>query len=155
MNRYRVLAISLACLGLPFAVSQARAQKGAEAAGPAQPRQAAALPAEDQAARVFKALDSDGNGTLTLAEFRAGWQQLQRVESQVRLRQQFSVVDLDRSGSVEAGEYAQLRLVRHLGEQAPPLSRFDADGDGKLGFEEYARLVQALVQRETGKDGAE
>jgi hypothetical protein len=47
-------------------------------------------------------------------------------------------------------------LVKNAGKAAPPLARFDADGDGKLEFAEYVRLVETLApQQQARKDGSQ
>ena len=125
---------------------------------PAQAQQAsakpAATPAADPAAEAFKAWDKDHNGALSLPEFRAGWQQVQRVaETQARLRHQFSTVDVNKNGAIDPGEYGGLLLVKNAGKAAPQMSTFDANKDGKLGFGEYVRLVQTLAPQEA-KDAA-
>lgn len=147
MNRACPNPAALACLLLALAAPAAGAQ---QAAGPSVP----VLHEPDPAERMFRAMDTDRNGELSLAEFRAGWQRLQQLEGAARLRRQFAAVDLDRSGVIEAGEYARLRLIKSLGAKAPPLSRFDGDGDGALGLEEYARLVRELAQAGAAQDGS-
>lgn len=137
----------LACVALAAAPLDALAQARPAAERPA----AAVMPQPEPAERMFKAIDADGDGQLSLAEFRNGWMRLQRSEAQVRMRQQFASVDTDHSGAIEAGEYANLRLVRSAGAKAPPLARFDADGDGKLQFGEYVALVQGLASAGAGQ----
>ena len=88
-------------------------------------------------------------------EFRAGWQQVQRVaETQARLRQQFAAVDTNRNGAIDPGEYGSLVLVKQAGKNAPQMSTFDGNRDGKLGFGEYVKLVQALAPKEPAKAAA-
>lgn len=112
----------------------------------------AARAAADPAGDAFKAWDTDRNGSLSPAEFRAGWQQMQRLRQvQARLHQQFTLVDADKSGALEPGEYAGLMLVRNAGKSAPPLARFDANANGKLEFAEYLRLVDALAPAQAAK----
>lgn len=113
-----------------------------------------ARPAADPAAEAFTAWDKDRNGSLSLPEFRAGWQQAQRVaDTQARLRHQFGVVDANKNGAIDPGEYSGLLLVKNAGKSAPQMSTFDANRDGKLGFAEYVKLVQTLAPQEA-KDAA-
>ena len=143
MTRYRPLLLAIL-----FAASAPQAL--AQAAKPA----TQAKPAADPAADAFKAWDKDHNGALSLPEFRAGWQQVQRVaETQARLRHQFSTVDVNKNGAIDPGEYGGLLLVKNAGKAAPQMSTFDANKDGKLGFGEYVRLVQTLAPQEA-KDAA-
>jgi hypothetical protein len=139
MNRPRIL---VAVLLVATPVAQAWAQ-----AAPA------AAPAADPAAAAFKAWDKDRDGKLSLVEFRAGWQQVQRAaETQARLRHQFAAVDTNKNGAIDAPEYGSLLLVKQAGKNAPQMSVFDANKDAKLGFPEYVKLVQALAPQEA-RDG--
>lgn len=104
---------------------------------------------------VFKALDTDGNGSISRAEFDHWWSRRGgpgRVR--VPLRGQFDRLDTDRSGSLNATEYAQMVLIRRAGPQAPPLSRFDANRNGGLEFEEYVQLVNHLSRIQTRQPAA-
>jgi Ca2+-binding EF-hand superfamily protein len=104
---------------------------------------------------MFKVWDTSDDGQLSPAEFRAGWQRLQAAaKAQAALERQFAVLDADRDHVIGAGEYANLALVRDAGKSAPPLARFDANGDGKLQFAEYVKLVETLApQQQARKDG--
>ena len=118
---------------------------GAQAAVPAGGQPAIARdPARAEAA--FAALDANQDKVLSLQEFRAGHAALQRALAlESRLREQFQAVDTNHSGALEAGEYANLALVRRVGGAAPPLTEFDADQDRKLDFPEYLAVVRRLA----------
>ena len=135
---YRVMFLALfACAAAPTVAQQAKP-----------PAKTQVMPKPDAAAQAFKAWDKDGNGNLSLVEFRNGWQQVQRVtEVQGRLRQQFGRIDANDDGGIDANEYGQLLLVKNAGKQAPPLARFDASANGKLEFDEYLKLVQAMAPK--------
>lgn len=148
MSRHRILLAVLVALTAP----QAWAQQAAKPAPPVASPQT--RPAADPAAEVFKAWDKDHNDNLSLPEFRAGWQQVQRVaETQARLRHQFSTVDANKNGVIDPPEYGSLLLVKNAGKNAPQMSVFDANKDGKLAFPEYVKLVQTLAPQEA-KDAA-
>lgn len=103
-------------------------------------------PAPSQLDAAFSAWDTDRNGSLSLQEFKAGWIGLRRVgEMQRRLRAQFQVVDIDKSGAIDAGEYARLQLIKRLGKSAPPLSTYDANKNQRLEFPEYLNLVRQMT----------
>lgn len=112
---------------------------GAAVAAPSAP---AAGRAKDPAAAMFAAWDRDRNGALSPAEFRDGWSGLRRQLALAQLRAQFQRVDADRSGAIDADEYAGLALVREAGKAATPLATFDANRNQRLEFDEYLRLVQ-------------
>lgn len=146
MSRRRILLATLVVLSAP--------QAWAQAAKPASQPMAQATPAADPAAESFKAWDKNRNGNLSLIEFRAGWQQVQRVaETQARLRQQFGRVDANDNGAIDPGEYDNLLLVKNARAKAPQMSVFDGNRDGRLAFGEYVTLVQALAPRDA-KDAA-
>ncbi|MGE4366090.1 EF-hand domain-containing protein [Thermomonas sp.] len=145
MTRAHRIALLLAGL-LPMGLLQAQTK-------PVAPAPSAARP--DPVAATFKAWDKNGDGQLSLPEFRAGWEQMQaalRVEQ--ALRRQFAALDTNHDGAIDASEYGNLVLIKQAGKAAPPLARFDANGDGKLEFVEYVKLVQALApQQDAGKGG--
>lgn len=151
MNMLRGTRIALAGALFLLAAQHAAAQSAA----PPKPAAPQARPAaEDPAGDAFKAWDKDRDGSLSLVEFRAGWQQVQRAaEVQARLRHQFATVDANKNNAIDPAEYGSLMLVRQAGKNAPQMSVFDANHDGKLGFGEYVKLVQTLAP-EAGKDAA-
>lgn len=117
----------------------------------AAPTQAAA----DPAAALFKAWDKGGDGQLSLAEFRAGWQQAQAAAKvEAALGRQFAALDGNHDRAIDASEYGNLVLVKNAGKAAPPLARFDANADGKLEFAEYVKLVQAMAPQAAHKAAA-
>jgi hypothetical protein len=104
-----------------------------------------ASPASAQAAGVFDALDTDKDKALSLQEFQTGYAGAQHaIAREVRLREQFHVVDADHNGAIEAEEYINLVLVKRAGKAAPALSAFDANKDQKLEFAEYEAAVRQL-----------
>ncbi|HSD15828.1 MAG TPA: EF-hand domain-containing protein [Thermomonas sp.] len=148
MKTTRNMMMALAGVALVFGAQQAAAQS----ATPSKPAAVQARPPEDQAAEAFKAWDKDRNGSLSLVEFRNGWQQGQRfAETQARLRQQFGTVDANKNNVIDPAEYGSLVLVKQAGKNAPQMSVFDANRDGKLDFGEYVKLVQALAPKDAGK----
>ena len=150
MNQIRNTLLALTGGMLLLGAQQAAAQSAAAKPAPA----TQARPAQDQAADAFKAWDKDASGNLSLVEFRTGWQQVQRAaELQARLRHQFGTVDANKNDAIDPAEYGNLKLVQNAGAKAPQMSVFDANRDGKLGFGEYVKLVQALAP-DAGKAAA-
>lgn len=130
MNLRIILLASLAAI-VPFAAQAANT--------PAQAKQT------DRVEATFAAWDSNKDHLLSLAEFQSGWAALQKATAiEMRLHQQFQAVDSDHDGSLEAGEYANLVLVKRAGKAAPPLSAFDANKDQRLQFPEYLAVVRKL-----------
>ena len=150
MNCRRLLLAVLVVLAAPQAWAQQATKPAAPANAQQQPRAAA-----DPAAEAFKAWDKNADGNLSPVEFRAGWQQVQRVaETQARLRHQFATVDANDNGAIDPAEYGSLVLVKQAGKNAPQMSVFDANRAGKLEFAEYVKLVQTLSAQESAKGAA-
>jgi Ca2+-binding EF-hand superfamily protein len=136
-------------------VASALALAFSQAANARQGTPAPAASATDLADVLFGAWDGNGDGQLSRAEFQTGWQRAQTIaRTNAALGRQFSGIDANHDRAIDAGEYRRLVLVKDAGKTAPPLARFDADGNGKLEFAEYVRLVEALAPRQIARHGA-
>lgn len=132
----------------------ASAAPAATAPAAARPTRTAASPAMSQADgqagtpdQLFTLWDTDKNKTLTLDEFKNGWESAREQNILGRLETQFRAADKDKSGLIEAVEFANLPLIKRAGSGAPPMSAFDANRDQKLDFKEYLDLVPAMLKR--------
>lgn len=118
----------------------------------AQPRPAAptsAGPAAPQpigSDEVFARWDKDHSKSLSREEFKAGWDQIQANLLIRRLHETFVAMDTNKSGALEAPEYADLELVKKAGASAPPMSTFDSNKSQSLDFKEYMEFVKAMVK---------
>jgi Ca2+-binding EF-hand superfamily protein len=136
--RNKLATATVAALALAFAGASV-AQQAAPAAKAGQPR--AATPDE-----TFALWDKDKNKSLSLDEFKAGFQMVQAQGAVRKLHQNFTAMDKNKSGSLEQDEYARLELVKKAGAKAPALSTFDADKNGRLEFKEYLSLIETMVR---------
>ena len=159
---HRIPGAVVAAALLAFACTAAAQTQPTTSAAP-QPAQAAARPAPKPAASglraepipprvdaAFKAWDTDHDGSLTLAEFHAGWRSARRggaQTAQAGLQQQFKQLDANGNGGIDRTEYPNMVLVERAGSAAPPFSEFDRDSSQKLEFAEYTALVQRLSAR--------
>ncbi|WP_158883461.1 hypothetical protein [Rhodanobacter sp. L36] len=100
---------------------------------------------------LFTQWDTNHDGTLSPAEFSAGWEKLQSDAALHRLHDQFVALDTNKSGSLDAAEYAHLELIKHAGASAPPMSAFDTDKNRRLDFKEYVNAVGYMLQHEQKK----
>lgn len=85
---------------------------------------------------IIERLDTDGNGTVSLAEFKAGPRAQENPEGADKV---FARIDADGNGEISVAEFAQ-----HMGKmrQRRPdpkkiLERLDKDGDGSVSLEEF------------------
>jgi Ca2+-binding EF-hand superfamily protein len=109
---------------------------------------AAVAPPADEADALFTRWDTDHNGALSPAEFRAGWHQLQAEAELHRLHEQFVAMDTDKNGCLNAAEYAHLTLIKNAGTSAPPMSMFDTEKNQCLDFKEYVTVVDYMLKHE-------
>ncbi len=105
--------------------------------------------------KVFEQMDSDDNGVITLREFArqvtARAQAAQAQSEQLRLKTlqaQFEAGDQDQDSFIDPAEYAELVIIKQLGDKAPPLSAYDTNEDGKLGFREYITFREQQVAQQ-------
>ena len=137
----------LLAAGLTAAV--AATLTGAAFAQAAKPGAQAAQAAQAQRATpetVFNAWDKDKNKSLSVEEFKAGWTEIQMRQTVNKLHQNFVQMDANKSGALEAGEFANLELIKKAGSKAPMMSAFDADKNGKMEFKEYVEMVSTMMK---------
>jgi Ca2+-binding EF-hand superfamily protein len=124
------------------------AQAQSTSATPTKAAATAAAPSADEADALFTRWDTDHNGALSPAEFRAGWHQLQATAQLRRLHEQFVAMDTDKNGCLNATEYAHLELIKNAGTSAPPMATFDTEKNQCLDFKEYVSMVDYMVKHE-------
>ena len=120
----------------------------AAAAARAQSPESTRAPVAQAAAEtnaVFKRWDKNGDDALSAAEFGTGWQEIQAANTLRALRDNFVAKDTDKSGSLEAAEYAKLDLIKQAAA-APSLATFDTDKNQSLDFKEYVGMVGVLIK---------
>jgi len=69
------------------------------------------------------------------------------VLAEQRLRAEFARHDANKSGKLEASEYANLLLVKRAGAKAPPMTAFDSNKNGGLEFEEYIEFISTAARQ--------
>lgn len=137
-------------LALSFAVVNVASAQNRPATTATKPAAAAqAKPATQQSQSpeaTFARWDTDNNKVLSLNEFMAGWRDVQTALILRQLHDNFVLVDVNKSGYIEAVEYGNLELIKRAGPSAPPMSTFDLDKDSKLDFKEYVPMVQTMMK---------
>lgn len=93
---------------------------------------AGAFPPPAEFARgEFERQDLNRDGKVEFAEFRDHHRKMMRAG--------FDTQDVNRDGAIDNAELAAIRKQLPAGVGGPELARLDANGDGKISFEEFAR----------------
>lgn len=137
-----VLAVVLVAASAAQAQTRPAATTAAKPSAPAKQQQQQAVSPE----QVFGRWDTDKNNALSLAEFKNGWQEVQASMVLRQLHENFVAMDVNKSGSIEPAEYANLGLIKKAGASAPPMSNFDLDKNQRLDFNEYISMVKSMVK---------
>ena len=95
---------------------------------------------------TFAQWDKDKNKSLSLEEFKAGFQMGQAQVAVRKLHGNFVAMDKNKSNFIEQDEYANLELIKKAGAKAPAMSSFDGDKNSKLDFKEYVSLIETMVR---------
>lgn len=100
---------------------------------------------------LFRSLDLDGNGWLSLAELRSDLEGRSLALEGQSLADLLEAMDLDANGRVDAVEFSELllRLRRLMAGQQRLLQYLvpiDADGDERLDSAEIDRLLRSVGQ---------
>lgn len=117
------------------------------------PRAASPSGGTPDAETIFSSWDRDRNRSLSLEEFKAGWQRAREAQVVARLVGLFRSVDANHNGLLEPAEYANLPLIKRAGAAAPPMSTFDTNKSNSLDNQEYLRMVEALVRTAEAQGG--
>lgn len=105
------------------------------------------LATDEEIAHLVKEVDTDGDGEIDFSEFVAMMsKQKEMAEDEPDIaREAFNMFDKDGNGQITADELRQ--LMRKLGESLSGkeiemmIEEADADGDGQINFEEFAKLL--------------
>ena len=141
-HRNKLLAAGVAAAVAATLTGAAFAQAGKPAAAPAAQNAPKAATPE----MVFDAWDKDKNKTLSVEEFKAGWTEIQMRQIISKLHANFVQMDANKSGALEANEFASLELIKKAGAKAPMMSAYDADRNGKMEFKEYVEMVSTMMK---------
>ena len=151
IHRNKLLAAGLTAAVAATLTGAAFAQAAKPAAKPAAAPAAQAAQKAVTPEMVFDSWDKDKNKTLSVDEFKAGWTEIQMRQVVAKLHANFVQMDTNKSGALEANEYANLELIKKAGAKAPMLSAFDQDKNGKIEFKEYVEMVSTMMKNNSGK----
>ncbi|CAI5536670.1 unnamed protein product [Closterium sp. Naga37s-1] len=111
---------------------------------------------------MFKAMDGDGSGTISLAELRNGVERLGDTVPKEQLRQMMAAADVDSSGSIDYNEFvaATMRVSRETREAhlQQAFAHFDTDGNGQSDVLVIGRFItgdelRGALEKEAGSAG--
>lgn len=96
---------------------------------------------------MFKAIDTDKNGSLSFQEFQVAVV-AQRRQAQLiqQLQAKFRSADTDKSGSLNIAEFNQLPVVVKSPNPKPTFASFDVNKDQAIDFREYLAFVQQVTR---------
>lgn len=146
---WKSTASALALAGALLAVNSVQAQTKPATTAPVKPSAPAKQQPQQQpvtADTMFVRWDKDKNNALSLAEFKVGWQEVQANMILRQLHETFIAMDVNKSGALEATEYANLELVKKAGAAAQPMSTFDLDKNQRLDFNEYVGMIKLMLK---------
>jgi len=106
---------------------------------------------KDQVDSMLNKIDENNDGTLDLTEF------INSLSSQEsKLTTAFKMLDKDRDGKINATEIQ--RMSTELGEPLSDektddlINTYDGDGDGRLNFQEFGRMMKGICPKDLSKD---
>ena len=144
LNRFRIIAAAAAACAAAPALASAAAPAKAPAPAPAQAQQQAPTRAAFTKGldASFKAIDTNGDGTLSTAEISAAeLKVLQRRAEAVRTRMEseFTKLDTNKDGQLSKAEFlaASPQAPTTAPNSTQVLAELDKNKDGKVSLDEY------------------
>ncbi|XP_022941058.1 calcium-dependent protein kinase 29-like [Cucurbita moschata] len=103
--------------------------------------------------QMFKNIDTDRSGAITLEELKTGLSRLGSRLSEHEIKQLMDAADVDRSGMIDYGEFITATMHRHRLEKEDNIYKtfqfFDVD---KSGFITRDEVKQAMIQYKMGDE---
>lgn len=96
---------------------------------------------------MFKAIDTDKNGSLSFQEFQTAVV-AQRRQAQLiqQLQAKFRSADTDKNGTLGIAEFNKLPAVLNSPSPKPSFAAFDRNKDQAIDFREYLMFVQQVTK---------
>lgn len=100
---------------------------------------------------TFKAMDKDGNGTISVDEFRHAFQKLKKNVDDESIEEMMKLADVDGDGNLSYSELVLTAVQRKILSKEERLweafCKFDRDGDGTITSHEIANVVGTTVEK--------
>lgn len=145
MSVTRKMTAAALCLAATFVVANLAHAQAGQAPANAKPQQQQQAQQQVTPEGIFVRWDKDKNKALSVEEFKAGWQEVQNANMLRKLHANFVAMDTNKSGGLEAAEYANLELIKKSGNAAPLMSAFDTDKNQRLEFKEYVGMLNSML----------
>ncbi|KAK7376679.1 hypothetical protein VNO80_02093 [Phaseolus coccineus] len=105
--------------------------------------------------QMFNSMDTDGSGTITFEELKAGLYRLGSLLSESEIRQLLNAIGNDKSGTIKYSEFVAATMDRHKMEKGGNLFKafqyFDKDDKGYITGDE---LREAITEHQRGEEAA-
>ncbi|KAM0037963.1 putative EF-hand domain-containing protein [Helianthus debilis subsp. tardiflorus] len=109
-------------------------------------------PTEAELLDMINEVDADGNGTIDFPEFLGLMaKKMKDNDSEEELKEAFKVFDKNQDGVISAAELRH--VMTNLGEKLTDeeidemIREADVDGDGKINYEEFVKIMMAKRRR--------
>uniref|UniRef100_A0A2P2N0X7 non-specific serine/threonine protein kinase n=1 Tax=Rhizophora mucronata TaxID=61149 RepID=A0A2P2N0X7_RHIMU len=119
--------------------------------------------------QLFKNIDTDGSGTITYDELKAGLSRLGSKLTEAEIKQLMDAADVDKNGTIDYDEFITATMHQHRLEKEEHLykafQRFDKDSSGfitrdelkqsmaQYGIGDEATINEVIDDVDTNKDG--
>jgi calcium-dependent protein kinase len=105
--------------------------------------------AKQEVARIFRMVDTDGNGSIDYSEFVTACINKESILSKKRLKAAFRIFDKDNSGGIDMDELKEIfnnsgKLTNE--EISLMIKEMDINGDGEIQFEEFIQGMEKLLK---------
>lgn len=89
---------------------------------------------------LFKKLDTDANGTISLDEFKA--KPMKEESKEAMLDKRFNALDANANGELTLEEFAATKEMSKEDMMQQRFQHIDGDGNGSIDFNEYKAFVE-------------
>ena len=105
------------------------------------------LDAETEVDKIFKQVDTDGNGCIDFSEFVTVTVDKKKLLSKQRLKQAFKLFDNDGDGNIDIQEFKkvfqQVKADDDVWKQL--ITEVDENSDGEINFEEFKEMMTKIA----------
>ena len=99
----------------------------------------------DHIEEIFKSIDTDGSGSIEYTEFISAFLDKSLYLRKEKLREAFSLFDVDHSGKINNEEIAKvLGMNKKSKEIRTIIEKYDRNKDGEIDFDEFFEMMKDL-----------